>query len=135
MPEINYLAVLGAAVAHFLLGWAWYGPLFGKSWMAMMGITPESMKSMKTSAITAMIGGFVASFATMYVLANLIEVIGAMDAVQAMLLAFWVWLGFYATTLAGAVLWENKPVKLYILNASYYLVGLTIAAVILTLWQ
>lgn len=135
MPEINYLAVLAAAVAHFLLGWLWYGPLFGKSWMAMMGITPESMKSMKMSAITAMIGGFITSFVTVYVLANFVALLGIMEAMEAMLLAFWVWLGFYATTLAGAVLWENKPVKLYVLNASYYLVGLTIAAAILTFWQ
>lgn len=135
MPEINYLSVFVASVAHFFLGWLWYGPLFGKSWMAMMGITPESMKSMKMSPITAMIGGFVTSFVTTYVLANFVAMLGVMEIMEAMQLAFWVWLGFYATTLAGVVLWENKPVKLYLLNASYYLSGLAIASAILTLWQ
>ena len=34
--QINYLAVVVAAVAGFLLGWGWYS-VFGKVWMAGLG--------------------------------------------------------------------------------------------------
>ncbi|MBI1226982.1 MAG: DUF1761 family protein [Bacteroidetes bacterium] len=40
-----YLEVLIAAVAAFLLGFAWYTVLFGKAWQAETGITAESAKS------------------------------------------------------------------------------------------
>ncbi|HLD39833.1 MAG TPA: DUF1761 family protein, partial [Candidatus Nanoarchaeia archaeon] len=33
----NYLAVLVAAIAAYVVGFLWYGPVFGKKWMALMG--------------------------------------------------------------------------------------------------
>jgi hypothetical protein len=30
--NINYLAIIIAVVAHFVLGFLWYTPLFGKAW-------------------------------------------------------------------------------------------------------
>ena len=35
--DINWLAVIVAAVATFVLGGVWYGPLFGKIWRAADG--------------------------------------------------------------------------------------------------
>ncbi len=40
-----YVEVLIAAVAAFLLGFAWYTVLFGKAWQAETGISSESAKS------------------------------------------------------------------------------------------
>lgn len=34
------LAVVLAAVVSMIVGWLWYGPLFGKQWMALMGWKP-----------------------------------------------------------------------------------------------
>jgi hypothetical protein len=33
--SVNFLAILAAAVANLLLGFLWYGPLFGKPWMKL----------------------------------------------------------------------------------------------------
>ena len=41
---INVWAVIVCAIANMALGFMWYGPLFGKQWVAMMGWTPEQMK-------------------------------------------------------------------------------------------
>jgi Protein of unknown function (DUF1761) len=35
--DINWLAVLVAAVVTFVLGGIWYGPMFGKVWRAAEG--------------------------------------------------------------------------------------------------
>ena len=35
--DINWLAVVVAAVATFMLGGVWYGPLFGRVWRAAEG--------------------------------------------------------------------------------------------------
>lgn len=138
MVPINYLAVLGAAIVGFAIGAAWYGPLFGKKWQALMGFTPESMKSMKLSATQAMAGGFVATLVMAYVLAHALifassylNVSGISAGLQA---GFWNWLGFIVPVTLGVVLWEGKPWSLWILNTGYYLVLLLVMGTILALW-
>ena len=39
--NINWLAVIVAALAAFPIGMLWYGPLFQKTWMAASGVTFE----------------------------------------------------------------------------------------------
>lgn len=42
---MNYLAFIVAALVPMILGFFWYGPIFGKPWMASTGMTEEKMKS------------------------------------------------------------------------------------------
>ena len=43
MVHVNYLAVIVAAVAVFVLGWLWYSPLlFFKPWMRLRGMDPDA---------------------------------------------------------------------------------------------
>ena len=42
--DINWIAVLVAAVSAFMIGGIWYGPLFGKKWMELVGKTEEDIK-------------------------------------------------------------------------------------------
>jgi hypothetical protein len=136
--EINLIAVVLAAVANMVVGMLWYGPLFGKKWQALMGFTPESMKSMKMTAAQAIAGGCVTAFIMAYVLAHDAFVWGAFfgtsvaPSVFALQLAFWIWLGYVATTQIGAVLWEGRPWKLFVLNAGNSLVSLIAMSLILT---
>ena len=51
---INYWAVLGAAVAMMVIGALWYGPIFGRVWMKLMGYDRQSMKDMKLKPPAAM---------------------------------------------------------------------------------
>ncbi len=46
-------------------------------------------------------------------------------------LALWCWLGFVAPTMLGMVLWDQRPFKLYLINASYWLVSFVVMALIL----
>lgn len=134
----NIYAVLAATVAAMVLGTLWYGPVFGKQWMAMTGMTKESMKAMKLSPAAAM--GFMAvlTFLMMYVLAHGIafgNIATGMSGVEGgMTGAFWYWLGFCVPLTAGAFLWENKTWKLWVFNALYYLVVLLVGGAILGGW-
>src|SRR5690606_20132791 len=42
--ELNWLAVVAAAVSAFVLGGIWYGPLFLKAWSREAGIAMEANK-------------------------------------------------------------------------------------------
>jgi len=41
MGNVNMLAVVGGALAFFMVGALWYTVLFGKAWRAEMGLTEE----------------------------------------------------------------------------------------------
>lgn len=133
---INYLAVLAAAVVSMVVGALWYGPLFGKLWISMMGFTEEKMKEAKAKGMGKSYAvAFVGSLVMAFVLAHFAAVWNAEGVAGAWQLAFWSWLGFIAPIMLGQVLWEGKPVKLYILNVAHYLVALFLMAIMLVMWR
>ena len=133
---INYLAVITAAVVNMAIGFLWYGPAFGKTWVRLMGFTPEKLEEMKKKGMTmSLIMMFIASLVMAYVLAYFLAALNIADAYGAVILAFWVWLGFVATVIISPVLWEDKSWKLYFFNVAYYLVSLSAMTLILVAWK
>lgn len=130
---ISYMAVVLATVASYFVGFLWHGPLFGKYWVSMMGYTPEQMQTMQLTGMQAMLGGFVAQLAQVFVLAQFLSMASAYDPISALIVTVWLWFGFVALTQFGGVLWENRKPKLFLFNASYQLVQLSVAALVLVL--
>lgn len=138
--EINYLAILVCGIVSMILGSVWYGPLFGKAWMKMSGFTKESMTpEMKKKVTKSYVIMFIGSLVMAFVLAHALEFASytlKIYGVSAGLMGgFWNWLGFVAPVTIGTVLWENKPWRLWFINAGYYLAQLLITGVILSLWK
>ena len=75
----------------------------------------------------------IGSLVTAFVLGYLIDMIGK-DVYTGILLALLAWLGFIVTTSLGSVLWEGKPVSLYVLNILFHLVNLVVMGLILGAW-
>jgi hypothetical protein len=44
MIEFNWIVILASGLIPLFLGYLWYGPLFGKAWMASAGMTEEKMQ-------------------------------------------------------------------------------------------
>ena len=134
-PVINYWAVLVAAVTAIILGSIWYGPLFGKSWMKLSGISREAVDSSKKKGMWKYyLANFIAALIFAYILSHFVDYTESSTITDAFQLGFWIWLGFIATILLGTVLWEGKSYKLYILNAGYRLIEIFLMAIILVLW-
>jgi hypothetical protein len=138
--EINYLAVLIAGIASVVFGSLWYGPLFGKKWMAFSGFGPEKMTEMKAKggAGKSYFLAFIGSLVMSYVLANALVFASfftfSEGARAGAMVGFWNWLGFIAPVTMGSVLWEGKSWRLWFLNNAYYLVSLIAMGIILALW-
>jgi len=131
-----YLVILISAIISMVLGSLWYSPiLFGKQWIKLMGISKKDMEKNKNKGmIKSYIVLFISSLVTIYVLSMFTSLLGASTFSQGMMIGFWVWLGFFATTMLGSVLWEKKPFSLYTINVSYHLVNLLIIGGILAVW-
>ena len=133
--NINLLAVLVAAIASIVLGFLWYGPLFGKVWMQLMGMDKKKMgKDMKKQMTKSYIIMVISTLVTSFILAHFVKYLGTSLA-EALQTTFWIWLGFIATVQLGIVLWEGKPWKLYFINTSYWLVNLSVMSIILAVWS
>lgn len=135
MLRINYLAVVGAAVAAFVVGWLWYSPfLFGQAWMELHRMNPSAMADMKMPA-WKMLVEFARGLVVAYVLARFAVLLGVVDCRGALQLGVWVWIGFPVTLLVGSVIWENVPWKLAAMHAGDWLVKILLMAAILGVWR
>lgn len=136
---INYLAVGGAAIASMVIGFLWYGPLFGKKWMALSGIIREQINASKQKGMTKeyafmLVGSLVMAYVLAHALVFASAYFKTSGAQAGLMVGFWNWLGFIAPVTLAPVLWERKSFKLWILNNSYYLVSLLVMGIILAMW-
>lgn len=126
--------LVAAAVAAIVIGYVWYHPwLFGRQWMRFNGVTPEMAERGAKRAHLYEAIGFMVSIVIAYVLRGLLVSLSIVDTPAAVHLGFLLWLGIAAPVLLGSVLWEHRPLPLYLINAGYWLVALIAMSVILVL--
>lgn len=131
--QINYLAVLTAAVAQMILGALWYSPvLFAKPWMKLLGMKESDMKKEGMGLKYGLT--FIFALIMPYVLSHFLQAAGVSTIQDGLTVAFWAWLGFSLATFAPSYIFLGKPWKLLAIDNGYHLVGMLIASVILTLW-
>jgi hypothetical protein len=132
---ISYGAAAIAAVASMIVGFLWYGPLFGNLWIKLSGWTPKQValgkkQNMTGRYITALIGSFVMAV----VLDILYASMGVDIAILGLAFGFLIWVGLMLTLTLSSVLWEGKSVKLYMLNNAYNLVNILVMSAIVASW-
>ena len=136
MVHVNYLAVLGAAVVVFVLGWLWYSPLlFFKPWMRLRGLDLEAAMSGAKMPGGKLAIEFVRCFVLAFVIAH---VIGALDVHSWMIAAhvgLLLWLGFPVVLLTGSVIWDNVPWKVAAIHAGDWLVKMLVIPIIVAVWR
>ena len=110
--NINYIAVLVAAVAQFIFGAIWYMPLFGKTWGKIHGfdkVTPEEQKVMTKQMMPLLLVQFIGTLVTSGVFALLYNDMPSQW--HAYGFAGFLWLGFILPTQVGAVIFGGTEGK------------------------
>jgi len=136
---VNYWAVISGAVLSMIIGAIWYGPLFGKKWMEIVGVNPadlEAKKKMQKSAGPLYALQFVLTLFQVLVLAHLVtdtKLVGGLER------SLWIWAAFIIPTLAGAVMWTNETGNLkwarFLIQGGYQLVIFIIFGLLLQFWK
>ena len=134
--DINWIAVIVAALAYFMIGALWYSPvLFAKKWIRYTNVDATNPE-MKKGAGMIMLGSVVMMFicaAGLAILMNRLEVTGGwMSGVKLGLLTG---ICFAATAVHISFMYEKRPIGLHAIDAGYNLVGHVVAAVIIAVWQ
>ena len=132
MSESTFLPILFAGIVSAAIGFIWYHPrVLGTLWMRHSGITPETVERGKKRMPAIALIALLASMPSAYVLNRFGISQGVFDIFGAIGLALLSWAGFVAPVLLGAVLWEQKSLPYYLINALYWLVALIAMSAIL----
>lgn len=120
MPEVNYLAVLLAALSTFLLGGLWYSVLFAKQWARLTGQSEETLKAGNPAIIFG--GAFLLNLVAAYVLAMFL---GNLPLPYATLAGLAVGLCWVTASLGVNYLFERRPFGLWLINGGYFTLQFT----------
>jgi len=127
---VNWLSVAVAAGAAFVIGGLWYGPLFGKAWMRLSGVTRNNAAG----------PGMALTFGGAYVL-NFIAATG-IATVSGDRAGIWFPLHtgllsavfFIAPALGVIYLFEQRPLRLWCINAGYQVLNFSAMGAVIGAW-
>jgi Protein of unknown function (DUF1761) len=135
LSHINWLAVIVAGIAYFMIGGLWYSKvLFGTKWAALQKIDMNDPNN-KKGVGAIMFYSFVLMLLTAVGLAILVVRMDITSVSGAIKLGFLTGLLFAVTSLSISFLYEKKPTALYFISGGYLLVGNIIAAIIVVAWR
>jgi hypothetical protein len=121
------LAVAFSAVYYFLLN---------KQVVALRMLNSGKKADVQTKTTpNKILIELVRTFVIALVVANAVVLLNLLYLNQAVLLAFWLWVGFPVVFLAGLVINEHFPGRLAAIHAGDWLGKLLIICIILTLWR
>ncbi len=138
--------MLVASILSMVLGALWYGPLFGKKWMHIIGAKEmkaeenlpagQAGKQMQKQAMPLYLIQFLLTLFQVYVLAQYIA--GWTDA-SGIENSLWIWAAFVMPTIAGASMWNNDSKEIawsrFLIQGGYQLVLFVIFGLVLGMWK
>jgi hypothetical protein len=137
--SVNYFAIVVGAVLSMAIGAVWYGPLFGKKWLEIVGATAEDLearKKMQAAAGPLYVVQFVLTLFQVLVLAHLIADTTRVGGLERSL---WIWAAFVIPTLAGAVMWTNEEGRRkwarFLIQGGYQLTIFIVFGLLLQFWK
>lgn len=132
--EFNWLAVVTAVVMTQILGFLWYGPLFGKPWLAGLGKTQEDMQD-RSGLGKALTIGLICSIVMVVALAIILSLSETPDLVSGIKIGVLASIGFVATTLWSGATYEGRNMTVTWISIAYQVVAITAAGAILGAWR
>ena len=131
----NYLAVLVAAIANFLLEAGWYS-YFMQGWLNGIGRTREWLMSSAGYNPALQYGTALASAAVMATAISCVtQLTGAQTAWRGAKVGALLWLGFNLTVFSTAYVFEVRPLSLLGIDAGFWLLGMVVMGAIVGAWK
>jgi len=129
--DINWLSVIVAALAAFAIGGLWYSPvLFGDIWAKELKLSSEELKKANMPLI------FGTTFVLNIIAAMVLDIfIGQQSTLlSGLMYGLIVAVAWVSTSLGINYLFSRKSLKLFFIDAGYFLVFFPIMGAILGVW-
>ncbi|TAL13247.1 MAG: DUF1761 domain-containing protein [Chloroflexota bacterium] len=126
--DVNYVAVVAAAIATMIIGFIWYHPkVLGERWAASSGKTMGDMTMSPMGygvmAITALISA--------WAVALIVTATHATTVTDGIMVGAVGWLGFSATVSYSDRMFNGGTMEFWLIQAGYRLVSFVVMGVIL----
>jgi hypothetical protein len=128
--DLNWLAVLAAAVSAFVLGGVWYGPLFKRAWCREAGIDPDTAPPHPARI-----------FATAFLCSALAALMFAVflgpdaNAADGFGAGFVVGVFFVAMSFGINYAFAQRSLKLWMIDSGYHILQFSLYGLILGAWR
>ena len=136
LSNINFLALIVAAVASFGLGAVWYSPLlFSKAWQKAVGLSDETLQKANMAVVFG--SSFVLIFLMDFGLAVILQGHATRDisALSGMLYGLLIGLFFIATSYGINMIYQRKSFTLWAIDSAYQVLYLGMTGAILGAWR
>ena len=136
LADLKWLAIVVATIAYFALGAVWYSPpVFGNAWMRVSGIqTPEGLSAGPSFYVIPFLTCLIATIAVaMFTGATGSDTLG-----EGIVVGLVAGLGIAATVLLVSGYFDqqkSEPLVWVAILSGYHLLGLTLAAAIVAIWN
>ena len=128
---VGAVGLIVAVLAIMGVGSLWYSPfMFGSLWMKLKGNQAEHEKTEQSKAIGIFLIGAVLMSLVLGVLLHSME---AKTVLEALMLAFFMWLGLIVPVLLNDVAFGGRSLALFCLDAAHLLVSVGLASIVLTI--
>ena len=131
--DLNYLAIVVSAVTYFGLGSVWFGPLFGKQWLKLVGLTVTEED--KKNALFMFSKTFVLDFFITLSTALTLRWTQSETIFDALRVSAVLGLGFVIAPFLGNYMYAKRSMTLFSIESFYHVVCITIVSIILTMWR
>lgn len=127
---LNWLAILVATLVSFVLGYLWYGPVFGNAWLASQDKTAEDIKPSATPFIIT----FFTTLATCIAMAVVLQMLGVASLAGGALLGLVMGLAFITCSNISDGAYCGWSWKLVAIQSGYRTVYCILMGMILAVW-
>jgi len=133
--DLNWLAIVTSSFVCLVVGYLWYGPLFGKQWTEGMKVYGNGKTPKKEEMFKMMGGSFLLTLVMATVIALMFKAWSISDTAAGLEQIFMMWLGFTATALGMNQIYGRKSGLLFAIDTGYQLTMAAIITIVLTLWK
>jgi len=135
LSAINWLAVLVAALASFMVGGLWYGAIFGKKWIEVNGHDEAAQKAMAERQGKTFLGFIIGDLIAASAIAILMNNLENPSVGVGVGLAFLIWIGALAPIGHAKNAANGRPLGVWLLDTPHELLSVMAMAMVIGGWR
>jgi len=130
----NYLAIVVAAIACFLVQMGWYS-YFSAAWVTGIGRTPDWLNHTGVNPALQFAAALLAEAVMATAISCVTQLTGAQTIFRGIKAAALLWLGFVVPVLAVNYVFEVRTWALFAINIGFWLAGMILMGAIVGGWR
>ena len=130
--EFSWWVIFIAAVLQMVGGMLWYGPLFGKPWMAAIGIDAsdkEKIQAMQKTAGPGYAASLIFALIFGYVVDVLLASLAIANVASALVAVIGLWFAFTLANTFKAVVWGEMNKAVLLINSGFEIVFFSLVTI------